>query len=378
MILSKKMQTIGVSPTLVLNARAQEMRAQGKDVISFAVGEPHYGTPQVIVDAAIRALQQGRTRYGVAGGGSKLRALIAEKLRGDNGLVYAPEAIVVGIGAKEILFHTLLAMLNPGDEVIVPAPYWVSYSDQIIAAGGVPVVVPGTFRCVPAAFDAYVTPKTVALIINSPNNPTGYVLTPEELDALSAFARRHPQLWLILDEIYEYLAFDRPHESLLQRAPDLMERAIIVNGFSKGFAMTGWRVGYAAGPTSIISIIRNLQSHSSTCIPTFIEDAACVALEYGRKLLESDIRALGEQRLVAYELGQCLHPLKPEGAFYLWCDVRAFAASGVQFAEMLLEEHNVIVVPGEAFGCAGFVRCSFALSRDHLEKGMARIRKAIG
>lgn len=385
--LSRRISAVQPSPTLALNSKVQELKKQGIPVLSFAVGEPDFPTPAVVVEKAIESLRQGRTRYGAAGGGPALREALARKLKKDNRLDFKADQIVLGIGAKEILFHTFLSLLNEGDEVLIPAPYWVSYADQVIAAGGTPIVVPApqNFPNPPidlADLDRYATSRTKAIIFNSPNNPAGYVFAPEFVKELGEYLSKK-SWWVISDEIYEYLAFTKPHVSLLEAAPSLKDRFVLINGFSKSFSMTGWRVGYAAGPSNIIGLIRSLQSQSSTCLPMFIEDAAVVAAEAGRDLVQASIEDLDRRRKVASALLKTvpwLRLMEPEGAFYLWCDVRPALRPGestVEFCARLLDSVQVAAVPGEAFGMPGFMRMSFAVSEVQLREGVERLNRLV-
>jgi aspartate aminotransferase len=393
--LSKKILGVKPSPTVTLNAKAAAMIKEGLPVLSFAVGEPHFPTPQIVVDQAIESLRAGRTKYGAAGGGPELRKAIAAKLERENRVKFAPEQVVVGIGAKEILFHLMLSLLNEGDEVLLPAPFWVSYADQVIAAGAVPVIVP-----VPASFpgnpldiaeiEKYATPRTVAIVINSPNNPSGYVLNEKKLHEVGEWLLKK-DWWVISDEIYEYLSFDTPQKSLLELFPTLRERFILINGLSKSFSMTGWRVGYGVGPQPVMNLVKSLQSHSSTCLPMFIEDAAVVAVEKGRPLVEKELTEMNSLRKVAIaEFGKIagLPFVEPQGAFYVFLDFRPFLAKSagkfpgkfkdtMAICEWLLTEHHVALVPGEAFGSPGFIRFSYAVSENKLREGISRIQRAL-
>jgi aspartate aminotransferase len=386
--LSKKILAVKPSPTVSLNAKANALAKEGKPVLSFAVGEPHFPTPEVVAQAGIEAIKKGRTKYGAAGGSIELRKAIVAKLERENHLKFAPEQVVVGIGAKEILFHLMLALLNDGDEVLIPAPYWVSYADQVIAAGGVPVpvVVPASFPEKPidlADVERHATARTVAIILNSPNNPSGYVFTEEQVRELGTYLGKK-SWWVISDEIYEYLSFARPHRSLLEVAPELRERFILINGFSKAFCMTGWRVGYGVGPQAVMNLVRSLQSHSSTCLPMFIEDAALVAIEGGKPLMKREIAGMDALRKVAIEEFRKVPGLKfvePQGAFYVFLDFRGFLKgrykSSMELCDALLSESHVAIVPGEAFGAPGFARFSYAVEESKLREGVQRIAKAL-
>lgn len=382
-LFSHRIASLSPSPTLALNSKAAELAATGKKIFNFAVGEPDFSTPETVVEVAIDSLRRGRTRYGASGGGKPLREAVAAKLLRDNGLQFAIDEIVCGIGAKEILFHVFLALLNDGDEVLLPAPYWVSYTDQIRAAGGVavPIAPPASLTAADgeaidfAGLERAVTARTRAIVINSPNNPSGYVLGRSELEKLAAFALKH-KIWIIADEIYEYLAFERPHLSLLALCPELRSQFILINGLSKGFAMTGWRVGYAAGPKDAMALVRNLESHSSTCIPGFIEDAATYALTQGRNLMASAIATLDHRRKLTMAALEGFDFARPDGAFYVFLDVRHLCNGYTTMAiSGLLMEAGVAVVPGEAFGVPGFLRISYTLAEQELLAGLEQVKK---
>lgn len=390
--LSKRIQNVKSSPTVALNAKAKALQKAGVNVLSFAVGEPDFPTPAAVVDVAIKALQAGKTKYGPAGGSPEFRAAICEKLLKENALSYTPDQIVVGIGAKEILFHLFMSLCNDGDDVLVPSPYWVSYPDQILAQGARPV-------CLPLSPDLNRSPlrvedikkaataKTVGIVLNSPNNPAGFMYSKEFLLELGNFLTT-TNWWIISDEIYEYMAFDREHHSLLTYFPQLKDRFFYVNGMSKGFAMTGWRVGYVAGTGPAIKMVRDLQSHTSTCLPPFIEEAATYAIGQGKNLLANEIGILNNRRRLTMQLLDQINGVKyvhPDGAFYVFIDVReALAASSrykdldtMRFSEELLAEHHIAVVPGDAFGAPGFLRFSYATDEKTIKEGISRLANAL-
>jgi aspartate aminotransferase len=389
--LSKRILSLSPSPTVALNAKAKALKADGIDVLNFAVGEPDFSTPKEIIDRGVRALQAGRTKYGPAGGGLPFRQAVIDKLKKDNSLDFDPSQVVVGIGAKEILLHIFLATLNDGDEVIIPAPYWVSYTEQVKAAGATPVIVPMTespeLGLDINGIEKYITPKTRVIVLNSPSNPAGSILSDDDLRHVGELAKKH-DLWIISDEIYEYLSFDKPHTSLLKLMPELKERYILVNGMSKGFAMTGWRVGYAVGPMEVMKLVKSLQSHSSTCLPPFIEEAATWALSQGSSLMTKEIAILKARKKVAVD---CLKEIegvdfiKPEGAFYVFVDVRKALKKSdkfkdndtLAFGEFLLLEHHIACVPGEAFGTPGFLRFSYATNDETIREGFKRLNTAL-
>ena len=382
---SRRIGSVQPSPTLALNTKAIQLTKQGHKVLNFAVGEPDYPTPAIVVDRAIESLKAGRTKYTPAGGGQELRQAIADKLQRDNGLTYNVNQIVVGAGAKEVLFHTFLSLLNDGDEVLLTAPYWVSYGDQIRAAGGVPVTVPipdhGGFPSL-ETIEKYASSRTKAFVFNSPNNPAGYVLGEKELKTLGDYLQKK-SWWVIADEIYEYMSFEVPHTSLVKVCPELTSRFVLINGLSKSFAMTGWRVGYCAAPLELATMVRSLQSHSSTCIPGFIEDASVVALKAGKPLMTDDIERLKHRRDLAVNYMRELGGLKflvPQGAYYIFIDIREHLKSGestLQFSERLLAEHHLALAPGEAFGAPGFLRISYAIDDATITEGIKRLHKAI-
>lgn len=385
MSFSRRILSVQPSPTLALNAKAVQLSKQGFKVLNFAVGEPDYPTPSIVVDRAIESLRAGRTRYTPAGGGPELRQAIADKLQKDNGLTFNPSQIVVGAGAKEILFHTFLSLVNDGDEVILTAPCWVSYADQIRAAGGIPVIIPvpenGRIPST-AEIAKYASPKTKVFVFNSPNNPAGYILNESELKELGTFLSKQGW-WVISDEIYEYMSFDIPHQSLLKVCPELTEKFVLINGMSKAFAMTGWRVGYCAAPQELATMVRSLQSHSSTCVPGFIEDASVVALKAGHPLMTEDIAKLRHRRDIATKLMNDLGGFKyfyPQGAYYIFIDIRPHLRDGdtsLKFSDRLLQEHHLALAPGEAFGSPGFLRLSYATDEITIKDGIQRLHKAL-
>ncbi len=388
--LSSRISNVSASPTIALNAKAQALAATGKKILNFTVGEPDYPTPGLIVDKAIESLRAGKTKYSKAGGSPGLVEAVRLKLQKENHLEFSTSEIVCGIGAKEILFHIFLSVLNDGDEVLLTAPCWVSYADQIKAAGGIPVIIPfDGSGCAPGekykvdlkSVKKSWTKKTKVFVLNSPNNPAGYVFSKEQLQELGAFLQSE-DCWILSDEIYEYMAFDAPHISLLNLFPDLKDRFIYVNGLSKSFAMTGWRVGYMAGPKEVANMVRNLQSHSSTCIPAFIEDAAVAALKAGKELMQNEIQDLKSRRdFVVQAFAEKIPFITPNGAFYLFLDVRQYLKvnqTTVNLCEQILEECSLAVVPGEAFGVPGFLRFSYTQPREILQAGISKLLQFFG
>ncbi|MDQ3234340.1 MAG: pyridoxal phosphate-dependent aminotransferase [Pseudobdellovibrionaceae bacterium] len=390
--LSKRISQLQPSPTVALNTKAKELAEQGHKVINFSVGEPDFTTPKPIVDVAIEALNQGKTKYSAAGGSLPLRKAISQKLEKDNKLNYPPSQIVAGVGAKEILFHLSLALINEGDEVLIPAPYWVSYTEHVVAAGGKPVVIPfprdhHAPRLTPEMIQPYVTPRTKAIIITTPNNPAGYTIPEAELRQLGQYLQDKPW-WIIADEIYEYMSYDFPAVSMATLCPGLKDRYILVNGLSKGYAMTGWRVGYMAGPSQVAEMVRTLQTQSSTCLPAFVEEAAVKALSMGPDATRDKMGLLKSRRDMAIRLlrempGVDMMP--PNGAFYIFIDIRKVLAksplyandNSLAFSAKLLEAHHVAMVPGEAFGAPGFLRLSYAVADEQLIEGLKRLGEAL-
>ncbi len=392
MEVSKKISAIKPSPTVALNGKAKELARKGEKVFNFSVGEPDYTTHKDIIDSAIQALQQSQTKYGPAGGGPQLKQAIIDKLKRDNGLSFEESQIVVGTGAKEILFHLFLSLLNDGDEVLIPAPYWVSYTAQVEIAGGKPVIIPmpenhHEARLTPEKIKPYVTARTKAIVLTSPNNPAGYILKKAELEALGDYFKDQ-NFWVIADEIYEYMAYTAEHHSIASLVPNLKDRYILVNGMSKGYAMTGWRVGYLAAPNPIAKMVRVLQTQSSTCLPPFVEAAATEALRRGPSLMADKIALLENRKNLAVELINSIEDVSmipPEGAFYIFVDIRSALSkaqgyqnnNSVKFSGFLLEKYHVAMVPGEAFGVPGFLRLSYATSNDELKEGLRRLAQAL-
>lgn len=388
---SQRIAALKPSPTVALNSKAKELTRQGKTVFNFSVGEPDFPTPEEITAVGIEALRQGKTKYAPAGGSPALREAVCEKLKRDNQLEFDANQIVMGIGAKELLFHCKLALLNEGDEVLIPAPYWVSYTAQVEAAGAKPVVIPmsedlSAAPVSPESVEPYITEKTKAIVITSPSNPTGAMLSAEQLRHLGEYLL-DKDIWVISDEIYEYMAFDLPHHSMLQLVPELRDRFVLVNGLSKGFAMTGWRVGFLAAPLALAKLVKTLQTQSSTCLPPFVEEAAIYALKQGPSLMQEKMEILKKRRRIATSLLDEMPGvdyIPPKGAFYIFVDIRqALETAGwaphdsMAFGAKLLDEYSVAMVPGEAFGAPGFLRLSYATNEADLESGLKLLAQAL-
>jgi len=394
MNVSNKALGIAPSVTLEIDAKAKKMKADGLDVVGFGAGEPDFNTPRHVIEAAVKAMDEGKTRYTPASGTIELRRAICDKLLRDNGLSYTPDQIVVSNGAKHSLFNAFQAILNPGDEVLLPAPYWVSYYEQIKMADGVPVPVMSTqeegFVVSFEALDAAVTPKTKALLLNSPSNPTGMVYSKEQLQAVANIALKH-DLYIISDEIYESLVYDGTrHISIASLSPEIQERTILVNGLSKAYAMTGWRIGYTASNTTLAKVMGNYQSHS-TSNPNSIAQAAGIAALTGNKdELNEMVRQFSERREYMVNRVNVIPGFKalmPKGAFYVFVNISgvfgkhtpagAEINSALDFSKYLLEDKLCAVVPGEAFGDARYIRLAYATDMNSIKKGLDRIEEFV-
>lgn len=392
MNLSKRAKKLTPSATLGMAAEAQRMRAEGIDVISFSTGEPDFDTPSYIKDAAKASLDRGCTKYAPPAGMPALREAIVRKLERDNGLAYTSQEISVTSGAKQAIANALLALVDPGDEVIVPAPYWVSYPPQVLLAGGEPVIVDTTktgMKITPETLASAITGRTKALIFNSPSNPTGVVYSRDELAAIARVCVEKNVI-VISDEIYEYLIYaDEGHVSIVDADERMRPLTIIVNGVSKGYAMTGWRLGWAAGPQEVISKMSQLAGQQTTSPTSFVQEAAVVALdgprdEVARMAGEFCARRDRMHALLRDIPGVSCHV--PEGAFYHFPDMRAFMGkkcggveidNDIALARALLTEAHVATVAGSSFGAPGFLRFSFAASTDMIDEGMRRVRKVL-
>ena len=396
MELSTRVQAIKPSPTLAVTARAAKLKAEGKDIIGLGAGEPDFDTPQHIKDAAIAAINKGFTKYTAVGGTPSLKQAIIAKFKRDNGLDYTAKQILVSCGGKQSFFNLALAVINPGDEVIVPAPYWVSYPDIVIIAEGKPVIVEAGieqgFRMTAAQLEAAITPKTRMVVINSPSNPSGAVYTLEELQALGAVLRKHPGILIASDDMYEHIALsDAKFVNILNACPDLYSRTMVLNGVSKAYAMTGWRIGYAAGPENVITAMENVQSQSTSNPTSISQVAAEAALNGDQGCIAPMLKAFRERHMfVVNELNRIpgVSCIMAGGAFYAFPDMRKAiatlhqrgmikAATDIALSEYLLEQGGVAVVPGSAFGSEGYIRLSFATSMVNLQKALERIAKLL-
>lgn len=394
--LASSLSKIKPSPTIAVSMKAAELKAQGKDIISLGMGEPDFDTPENIKLAAIKAIQKGDTKYTAVDGTAALKNAIIEKFKRENNLSYKPSQIIVSTGAKQVIYNALIATINPEDEVIIPAPFWVSYPDMVLLAGGKPVIVDSSeknnFKISPNALKEAITPKTKWLILNSPSNPTGACYNASELKALAEVLLDHPQVHILCDDIYEHLIFDGlKFATIAQVEPKLQERCLVVNGVSKGYSMTGWRIGYGAGSEKLIKTMSMIQSQS-TSSPCSISQAASVeALNGTQEFIAPNAKIFEKRRNMVVEMLNKIDGINcntPNGAFYVFPSCQGLygkkTPAGIEiksdndFATYLLEEALVAVVPGVAFGAEGFFRISYTASEDFLKNAMQRITDACG
>lgn len=391
--LSSRLLHVKPSPTIAMTNRAQELAAQGRDIISLSAGEPDFDTPEHIREAAKTAIDQGHTRYTAVDGMPALKKAVAAKFARENGLDYAPSQITVSTGGKQILFNALMATVDEGAEVIIPSPYWVSYPDMVTLAGGTPVILPTTledgFKPRPEALEAAITPATRWLILNSPGNPSGAALSRDELAALAEVLLRHPQVMILTDDIYEHLMFDGAQfATIAEVEPRLKDRTLTMNGVSKSYAMTGWRIGYGAGPVALIKAMAVIQSQSTSNPSSIGQHAALAALEGPQDYIHESLAVFQRRRdLVVAGLNACtgITCPKPEGAFYVYPSIAGLVGktsgggrkldSDEAFADALLEETGVAVVFGAAFGLSPHFRISYATSDELLTEAIRRIRE---
>lgn len=396
MELSKRVQTIKPSPTLAVTARAARLKSEGKDIIGLGAGEPDFDTPQHIKDAAIHAINRGFTKYTAVGGTSSLKSAIINKFKKDNDFDYTAKQILVSCGGKQSFFNLALAVLNPGDEVIIPSPYWVSYPDIVLIAEGKPITIETgieqNFKITAAQLERAITSKTRMFVINSPSNPSGSVYALGELKALGEVLRKHPQILIATDDMYEHILLTGgKFVNILNVCPDLYPRTMVLNGVSKAYAMTGWRIGYCGGPEHIITAMENIQSQSTSNPTSISQVAAETALNGDQLCIEPMLTAFKERNLFITEALNAIPGVRcllSEGAFYTFADTRQAIETlhtrkdlkyqnDISFSEYLLEQGGVAVVPGSAFGNEGYVRLSFATSMDNLKKALERIAKLL-
>ena len=393
-IAARRMSRIKASPAAMISAKAMEMARAGRDVIALSAGEPDFDTPDPIKMAAMRAIIDGKTKYPPLTGIPELREAVCRKLERENGLRYAPDEVLVSNGGKQVVYNALAATVDPEDEVVVPAPFWVSYPDMTLLAGGTPVVVAADaangFRLTAEQLEGAITAKTKWLILNSPGNPSGAVYSAQDLEGLAAVLRRHPHVWVLTDDIYEHIIYGgEPFSTMARVAPDLRERTLTMNGLSKAYCMTGWRIGYGAGPKALIAAMAKVQSQTTSGASSISQWAGVEALDGDQAFIRDNLAVFRERRdLGASMLGEAngLSCSSPNGAFYLYVGCggvigkRTPAGGAIDtdgdFAGYLLESEEVAVVHGEAFGLSPYFRVSYALATDRLEEACRRIQRA--
>ncbi len=389
MILSEKMSNISSSPTLAIDAKFKKMKADGIDVVGFGTGEPDFDTPDHIKMAAINAITAGFTKYTPASGTMDLRKAVAQKLENDNGVTYAPTDIVISNGAKHALVNAFYAILNDGDEVLIPKPFWVSYPEMVRIAGGVPKFIETTedtkFKFSAADFEAAITPKTKAIVLNSPSNPTGMVYSEEELKGIADVAVKH-NIFVVSDEIYEKLVYGSArHVSIASFGEDIKKLTIIINGVSKSYAMTGWRIGYTASAPEIAKIISNVQSHASSNPCSISQAAALAAISGPQEMVEAmrqEFKVRRDYMVKRINSIPGVSCINPDGAFYVFMSIKDLLGKEIkgkvinnadEFCEWLLECSKVALVPGTGFGADGYVRWSYATSMQNIKEGLDRL-----
>jgi aspartate aminotransferase len=389
--LSERVQSVKPSPTLAVTARAAEMRSAGKDIIGLGAGEPDFDTPDHIKAAAIKAINNGFTKYTAVDGMPSLKQAIINKFKNDNGLDYQMNQVLVSCGGKQSFFNLAQALINPGDEVIIPAPYWVSYPDMALLAGGKPVIIEATqqqqFKISAAQLRAAITEKTRLFVINSPSNPTGVAYSMAELNALADVLKEYPDIIIATDDMYEHILWKRgDFVNILNAHPDLYQRTMVLNGVSKAYAMTGWRIGYAAGPAELIAAMRKIQSQSTSNPTSISQVAAEAALSADQSCIEHMLVEFQKRHdYVVAKLNNIpgIDCLPTDGTFYVFPNVEKLfrqldnVTNDVDFAEFLIEKAGVALVPGSAFGCPGHIRISIATSMENLENALSRIKQSL-
>lgn len=384
-VLANRVQQVKPSPTLAVVAKATQMQAQGLDIINLGAGEPDFDTPQHIKDAAVAAIAAGYTKYTAVDGIPELKQAILDKFKRDNGLNYQPNQLLVSVGGKQSVYNLCQALINEGDEVIIPAPYWVSYPDIVLLAGGTPVIIPSTptnhYKITSEQLEQAITPKTKMLFLNSPSNPSGVAYSIVELRALAEVLKKYPHVLIANDDMYEHIIWTQPFANILNACPELYERTIVINGVSKAYAMTGWRIGYAAGPAALIGAMKTIQSQSTSNPCSIAQRAAVAALNGGYETVQRMVKEFKKRhdyivdRL--YNIPD-IEVIPADGTFYLFPNVQKIIEkrgfdNDIEFADKLLQEDGVALVPGSAFGTEGCIRLSFATSLEILQKAMNRL-----
>ncbi len=393
-IAARRMSRIKASPAATITAKAMEMARAGRDVIALSAGEPDFDTPDPIKIAAIRAIVEGKTKYSPLTGVPELREAICRKLERENGLRYTPDEVLVSNGGKQVIYNALAATLDPEDEVVVPAPFWVSYPDMVLLAGGTPAVVAADaangFRLTAQQLEGAITARTKWLILNNPGNPSGAVYSTRDLEGLAAVLRRHPHVWVLTDDIYEHIIYGgEPFSTIAQVAPDLHARTLTMNGLSKAYCMTGWRIGYGAGPKELIAAMSKVQSQTTSGASSISQWAGVEALDGDQAFIRDNVAVFEERRDLGVSMLDQADGLScnaPHGAFYLYVDCGgtvgkrtpdgAIIENDGAFAKYLLDREEVAVVHGEAFGLSPYFRVSYALATDRLAEACRRIQRA--
>jgi len=388
--IAQRVQAIKPSPTLAVTARAAELRAAGHDIIGLGAGEPDFDTPRHIKQAAVAAIENGHTKYTPVDGIPDLKQAIINKFARDNQLTYGMKQVLVSCGGKQSFYNLAQALLNPGDEVIIPAPYWVSYPDMVMLAGAEPVIVNGDiqqgFKITPRQLEGMITDKTRLFVMNSPSNPTGVHYTPDELADLGAVLLNYPKVMVATDDMYEHILWDGgPFKNIVNMCPQLYDRAIVLNGVSKAYAMTGWRIGYAGGPDQLIQKMKTIQSQSTSNPASISQYGALAALEGDQSFIPNMVGIFKKRHDFVLDSLRQINGVECQpcqGTFYIFPSMqgvmeRLGVKTDVEFGEFLLEKAKVAVVPGSAFGAPGFVRISFATSMENLENAMERLHKTL-
>ena len=391
-ILSASLSRIKPSPTIAVTQKARELKAQGKDVISLGSGEPDFDTPDNVKEAAIKAIQEGQTKYTAVDGTAELKDAIVKKFKRENNLTYTANQITVGAGGKQVIYNAILATVNPGEEVIIPAPYWVSYPDIVLLAGGVPKVIEcdetTDFKITPSQIEENINDKTKWIILNSPSNPTGASYSSSELEKIVDVLKKYPKVLIMSDDIYEHVTYDNFVFSTIAQYPEMLSRTLTVNGVSKAYAMTGWRIGYAAGPEDLIKGIAKIQSQSTTNPSSISQAAAVEALNGNQDFIKTRANAFKDRRDFVVKSLNAIDGLtcfNPNGAFYVFPSCKGCLHkkdpqgkpinTDTDFVTSLLENTGVAVVQGSAFGLDGYFRISYATSMDNLKKAMSKIKE---
>ncbi|QDP71539.1 pyridoxal phosphate-dependent aminotransferase [Legionella israelensis] len=383
--LAERVNKVKPSPTLAVSAKAAQMKAEGRNVVSLSAGEPDFDTPEHIKKAAVKAIEDGFTKYTAVDGIAELKQAIVDKFRRDNHLDYKLKQILVSVGGKQSCYNLCQAYLNDGDEVIIPAPYWVSYPDMALLAGGVPVVVHATaeqgYKMSPEQLSKAITPKTRLMFLNSPSNPSGVAYTKDELKALGEVLKQHPQILIASDDMYEHILWSKTFVNIVNACPELYERTVILNGVSKAYSMTGWRIGYAAGPSEVINAMKTIQSQSTSNPCSIAQKAAVAALNGGLETVEKMVKEFKKRHdYVADRLSEIkgLDVIPADGTFYIFPNIQAIIErkgmeNDVEFSAQLLNEQGLALVPGSAFGNEGCIRLSFATDMDSLIDALDRL-----